>query len=112
MNEGNQLSLYRYTGEQLWKIDFKPKIVEGRHEDTGAGARTKTQALLFWASWRPNDQFEDKPATPRGGPKRKKGLPDELANAPAPAAAYRPKGAGGYGGSTNLVAAMMRQKSQ
>merc|ERR1719159_48390 len=53
MNEGNQLSVYRYTGEMLFKIDFKPQFVEARHEDTGAGARTKTQALLFAASWRP-----------------------------------------------------------
>lgn len=112
MNEGNQLSLYRYTGEMVWKIDFKPNVVAARHEDTGGGARTKTQALLFWASVRPM-KGEDQPASPRGGPKRKKGLPDENASAAPAAAAYRPKGAGGYsaaggGGSTNLVQAMMR----
>eukprot|EP00928_Gymnodinium_smaydae_P079747 TRINITY_DN63600_c0_g1_i1.p1 TRINITY_DN63600_c0_g1~~TRINITY_DN63600_c0_g1_i1.p1 ORF type:complete len:644 (+),score=187.66 TRINITY_DN63600_c0_g1_i1:161-2092(+) len=109
MNEGNQLSLYRYTGEHLYQILFKPKVVEARHEDTGAGARTKTQALLFGASWRPSAAYEDTPATPRGGPKRKKGLPDANENSGAAQTttqAYRPKGVGA--GGSSLVAAMMR----
>lgn len=114
MNEGNQLTVYRYTGEQLFKIEYKPSVVEARHEDTGAGARTKTQALLYATSWRPMPgTYEDKPATPRGGTtKRKKGLPETNASdASAGAgagAAYRPKGASGYGGGGSLVTAMMR----
>jgi len=112
MNEGNQLSVYRYTGELLFKIDYKPAVVEARHEDTGAGARTKTQALLFAASWRPMPEdagYVDKPATPRaaGAPKRKKGLPgvtENVSDGP-PVAAYRPKGGGG---GTSLISQMMR----
>eukprot|EP00927_Polykrikos_kofoidii_P055647 TRINITY_DN49860_c0_g1_i1.p1 TRINITY_DN49860_c0_g1~~TRINITY_DN49860_c0_g1_i1.p1 ORF type:complete len:654 (+),score=159.54 TRINITY_DN49860_c0_g1_i1:149-2110(+) len=118
MNEGNQLSVYRYSGELVFKIEFKPAVVQARHEDTGGGARTKTQALLFSASWRPccdPSKYEDKPATPRTGPKRKKGLPDstEAVATTTTTAAYRPKAAAGYGGAGaagggNLVAAMMR----
>mmetsp|Transcript_47528 Transcript_47528/g.133788 ORF Transcript_47528/g.133788 Transcript_47528/m.133788 type:complete len:642 (-) Transcript_47528:174-2099(-) len=115
MNEGNQLSMYRYTGELIFKIDYVPETVEARHEDTGAGARTKTQALLYAASWRPTSEersadFEDRPASPaRTGTKRVKGLPSATATAgPASsgAAAYRPRGAGTDAGGS--VAAMMR----
>jgi len=100
MNEGNQISIYRYTGERVLQIEYKPAIIEGRHEDTGAGARTKTQALLYATSWRPvadRNAYEDKPASPRPGAKRQKGLPDATAAAPSSnAPAYRPRGAGGY----------------
>lgn len=103
MNEGNQLSIYKYTGERLLQIEYKPSVIEGRHEDTGAGARTKTQALLFAASWRPT-AGEDRPATPRPGARKRRGLPEAVAAAPvASAPAYRPRGAGG-----GSVAAMMR----
>jgi len=110
MNEGNQISMYKYTGEHLFRIDYVPDVVDARHEDTGAGARTKTQALLYATSWRPagRGKFEDRAASPpKNGAKRKKGLPDiseEQKNAPV--AAYRPRGAGGDPGSS--VAAMMR----
>jgi len=108
MNEGNQLSIYRYTGEKTLRMDYVPAHVEARHEDTGAGARTKTQALLFQASWRPDGtkQYEDRPASPpRPGERRKKGLPDgSQAKAAAPAGgAYRPRGE-----ASGSVAAMMR----
>lgn len=112
MNEGNQITVFRYTGEQLFKIEYKPSVVAARHEDTGAGARTKTQAILFSASWRPRaGAYEDKPATPRGGPKRKKGLPEGDAvggnTTSSAGGAYRPKGAVG-GGGASLIQAMMR----
>jgi len=113
MNEGNQLSMYKYTGELVFKIDYVPDHIEGRHEDTGAGARTKTQALLYAASWRPvqpeRSTFEDRAASPpRSGTKRVKGLPAATAAAGAAASgpAYRPRGADGGGGG--MVAAMMR----
>lgn len=110
MNEGNQISLYRYTGELLFRLDFVPEVIEGRHEDTGAGARTKTQAWLFSASWRPGGsgtKWEDRPASPpRAGTKRPKGLTTgkEAASTGESKAAYRPRGAGGE----SSVAAMMR----
>jgi len=106
MNEGNQITIYTYSGQTVLHMDYKPENVAARHEDTGAGARTKTQALLFAASWRPMMAFQDRPATPRPGAKRKKGLPEDAA-APATSAsapAYRPRGDGG----SSLVAAMMR----
>mmetsp|Transcript_46171 Transcript_46171/g.133011 ORF Transcript_46171/g.133011 Transcript_46171/m.133011 type:complete len:643 (-) Transcript_46171:318-2246(-) len=114
MNEGNQLSMYKYTGELVFKIDYVPEFVEARHEDTGAGARTKTQALLYAASWRPTSEersknFEDRPASPpRAGIKRVKGLPSAAAAAgpTTTTAAYRPRGAGNDAGGS--VAAMMR----
>eukprot|EP00440_Ansanella_granifera_P063038 gb/GFBE01068356.1/.p1 GENE.gb/GFBE01068356.1/~~gb/GFBE01068356.1/.p1 ORF type:complete len:655 (+),score=191.77 gb/GFBE01068356.1/:1-1965(+) len=113
MNEGNQVVIYKYDGEQLCHIEFKPSVIEGRHEDTGAGARTKTQAFLFAARWRPggNDKHEDRAASPpRNGEKRPKGLPQASAPgtggyAAGASQAYRPRGAGGDSGS---VAAMMR----
>jgi len=123
MNEGNQISMYKYTGELLFKIDYVPDVIEGRHEDTGAGARTKTQALLYAASWRPctgggadgseASRWTDRPASPpRAGQRRRKGLPDagQGAGGAAPAAAYRPRGAlgEGGGGGGGSVAAMMR----
>merc|ERR1712039_656348 len=96
MNEGNQISIYQYTGEKLLDLPFKPEKVEARHEDTGAGARTKTQALLFRASWRPDGkkQYEDRAASPpkAGAPKRKKGLPDASSELKPVTAAYRPRG--------------------
>lgn len=103
MNEGNQLSVYKYNGDFPFQILFKPKVVEARHEDTGAGARTKTQAYLFWSSWRPMPgKFEDTPA-PAPGTKRKKGLPEQDTPATtAPDKAFRP------GGGGSLIAAMMR----
>eukprot|EP00434_Breviolum_minutum_P024498 symbB.v1.2.021637.t1/scaffold1882.1/size97200/6 len=112
MNEGNQITVYKYTGEPVLKMEFKPDYIEGRHEDTGAGARTKTQALLFAARWRPDGgkKHEDRAASPpRDGEKRVKGLP--VAAAPgtsfAPQSnAYRPRNADT--GSVNTVAAMMR----
>lgn len=110
MNEGNQISLYRYTGEMIFQIHYVPDHIEGRHEDTGAGARTKTQALLFAASWRPvpnSKEFEDRPASPpKAGTRRKKGLPEGPAggDGKAPVAAYRPRGAE----NLSTVAAMMR----
>jgi len=112
MNEGNQISIYRYTGELVCQIEYKPDQVEARHEDTGAGARTKTQALLFWSSWRPDTskKYEDRPATPpRAGVRRKKGLPDSTASVPQAnsAGAYRAGGAA-QAASGGLVAAMMR----
>lgn len=111
MNEGNQISVYRYTGEKILQIDYKPSRVAARHEDTGAGARTKTQALLFAASWRPRPPgvFEDQPESPRAHGRRSKGLPDSnnVAAASATAKAYRPGGYGG-GGTTGGIAAMMR----
>lgn len=66
MNEGNQISIYKYTGERMLKMEFKPDHVEGRHADTGGGARTKTQALLYTASWRPDGskKYEDRAASP------------------------------------------------
>lgn len=102
MNEGNQLSIWRYNGDMQLKMEYKlPRV---RHEDDGAGARTATQAYLYAASWRPYPgRFEDAPVTPRTGGKRPKGLPDEAASRPPPRAAYR---AGGEAGSS--VAAMMR----
>jgi len=110
MNEGNQISIYKYTGERKLKMEFKPDHVEGRHEDTGGGARTKTQALLFMASWRPDGskKHEDRAASPpRAGTRRKKGLEDtNQVAAKAAGAAYRPRGAIGEAGGS--VAAMMR----
>lgn len=107
MNEGNQLTIYRYNGGVQLHIDYKPFHVEGRHEDTGAGARTKTQAILFAASWRPMAGMGDEPVTPRTGPKKKKGLPaTDQAPAVKTSVAYRPKGQGGDAGGS--VAAMMR----
>mmetsp|Transcript_39929 Transcript_39929/g.72347 ORF Transcript_39929/g.72347 Transcript_39929/m.72347 type:complete len:647 (+) Transcript_39929:77-2017(+) len=111
MNEGNQISVYTYTGEQILKLEYKPEVVQARHEDTGAGARTKTQALLFASSWRPENlsekRFEDRAASPpRDGKKRPKGLPAAAEKLSAPTAAYRPKGA--EGGAYSSVAAMMR----
>lgn len=108
MNEGNQISLYKYTGEKVLKMDFVPDVVEGRHEDTGAGARTKTQALLFQSSWRPDGEkkYEDRAASPpRNGQKRKKGLPEgQAASGTLPSGmAYRPRGE-----ASGSVAAMMR----
>lgn len=94
----------------MLKMEFKPDHVEGRHADTGGGARTKTQALLYTASWRPDGskKYEDRAASPpRAGTRRKKGLEDTsqvTASAASGSGAYRPKGAMG-GGS---VAAMMR----
>lgn len=113
MNEGNQISIFKYTGELVLKLDYVPEVIEARHEDTGAGARTKTQALLFWSSWRPlcGGPWEDRPASPaRAGTKRVKGLPSGAAAAPpatGTGAAYRPGGMAG-GGAGGLVAAMMR----
>ncbi|CAK0875066.1 unnamed protein product [Prorocentrum cordatum] len=110
MNEGNQITIFRYTGETLIRIDYVPEKVEGRHEDTGAGARTKTQALLFAASWRPcPDTYKDTPATPRpaGAPKRKKGLPEGQTAEVKTTAAWAVKGPGASSGGS-LVAAMMR----
>merc|ERR1711920_743845 len=107
MNEGNQISIYQYTGEKLLDLPFNPDKVEGRHEDTGAGARTKTQALLFRASWRPDGkkQYEDRPSSPPpAGQKRKKGLPDDSAASKPTVEAYRPRGEAAGG----AVAAMMR----
>mmetsp|Transcript_63010 Transcript_63010/g.150103 ORF Transcript_63010/g.150103 Transcript_63010/m.150103 type:complete len:638 (+) Transcript_63010:78-1991(+) len=105
MNEGNQISIYQHTGEQLIQFLYKPEHIEGRHEDTGAGARTKTQAILYASGWRPGQEvnFEDRPATPRPGQKRKKGLPVEEKK-PVAAAAWKPRGESGG----SLVAAMMR----
>jgi len=112
MNEANQISIYKYSGDQLLKIDYKYDQVQARHEDTGGGARTKTQALLFAASWRPckdESKYSDRPETPREGvangkPKRKKGLPDESESKTA-VKAWQPKG--GYSAPSG-VAAMMR----
>eukprot|EP00931_Biecheleriopsis_adriatica_P001610 TRINITY_DN1019_c0_g1_i3.p1 TRINITY_DN1019_c0_g1~~TRINITY_DN1019_c0_g1_i3.p1 ORF type:complete len:646 (+),score=163.15 TRINITY_DN1019_c0_g1_i3:93-2030(+) len=110
MNEGNQVTLYTYSGDQLAHLAFKPDVVEGRHEDTGAGARTKTQAILFAARWRPfKNKYEDRPASPpRDGTKRTKGLstqgPATTGGYSGATGAYRPRGSDG-GGS---VAAMMR----
>uniref|UniRef100_A0A7S1S9P7 Eukaryotic translation initiation factor 2A n=1 Tax=Alexandrium catenella TaxID=2925 RepID=A0A7S1S9P7_ALECA len=107
MNEGNQMSIYRYTGERIIRLDYVPEHVEARHEDTGAGARTKTQALLYAVSWRPDKkQYEDRAASPpRPGNRRKKGLPDgsQAAASASAGPAYRPKGTAG-----GSVAAMMR----
>jgi len=109
MNEGNQISIYKYTGERLLHMDYKPDHVEGRHEDTGAGARTKTQALLMASSWRPDTErkYQDRAASPpRMGARRQKGLPDgaQASGGSLPAgAAYRPRGEAG-----GSVAAMMR----
>ncbi|CAK9007841.1 Eukaryotic translation initiation factor 2A (eIF-2A), partial [Durusdinium trenchii] len=89
MNEGNQITVYKYTGDPVLKMEFKPAVVEGRHEDTGAGARTKTQAFLFAARWRPDGtkKHEDRAASPpRDGEKRVKGLPTSA----APGTAYAP----------------------
>jgi len=112
MNEGNQITIYKYTGEPLLKIEFKPDFIEGRHEDTGAGARTKTQALLYAAKWRPDGKklHEDRPASPpRAGEKRAKGLPTAAAAGAAASFgssnAYRPRNAEG---GMSTVAAMMR----
>lgn len=111
MNEGNQITIYKYNGERLLHIPYVPDVIEGRHEDTGAGARTKTQALLYAASWRPDTpgKHEDRPASPaRAGTKRTKGLPTAAAAAAgAPTQAYRPRGAEG-GSGFSAVAAMMR----
>lgn len=110
MNEGNQISMFKYNGDLLFKIDFVPEVIEARHEDTGAGARTKTQALLYATSWRPSPgaKYEDRAASPPpAGTRRKKGLPEAAAAAAAAGApAYRPRGAGNDAGSS--VAAMMR----
>jgi len=105
MNEGNQISLYQHSGEMLIQLLYKPEIIEGRHEDTGAGARTKTQAVLYAAGWRPGQDvhYEDRPATPRPGQKRKKGLPVEEKK-PVTSQAWKPRGESGG----SLVAAMMR----
>lgn len=108
MNEGNQISIYKYTGERLLRMDYVPEFVEGRHVDTGAGARTKTQALLFQASWRPDGEskHQDRPASPpRNGVRRKKGLPDssQATTTTSSGMAYRPRGEAG-----GSVAAMMR----
>lgn len=114
MNEGNQISMYTYTGEHLFKIEYVPEVIEARHEDTGAGARTKTQALLYTASWRPvggNRKYESRAASPpRDGKKRLKALSvDSAPDGPkSTTGAYRPRGAGGGGGETNFVAAMMK----
>lgn len=111
MNEGNQVTIYKYTGEPVAKIEFKPDKIEARHEDTGAGARTKTQALLYAAKWRPDGKkaHEDRPASPpRDGEKRPKGLPTNAAaggTGPPAGGAYRPRNADGGAGT---VAAMMR----
>jgi len=114
MNEDNQISVYKYTGELLFKLEYVPEHIDGRHEDTGAGARTKTQALLYAASWRPfssgQDKYEDRAVSPPpSGQRRKKGLPEAQATAgpSSSGTAYRPPGAGG-GGAGNSVAAMMR----
>eukprot|EP00435_Cladocopium_sp_Y103_P073360 s105_g43.t1 len=111
MNEGNQITVYKYTGDPVLKMEFKPDFIEGRHEDTGAGARTKTQALLFAARWRPDgEKHQERAASPpRAGEKRVKGLP--VAAAPGTgytpqANAYRPRNA--ESGAVNTVAAMMR----
>jgi translation initiation factor 2A len=110
MNEGNQITIFRYTGETLIRIDYAPEKVEARHEDTGAGARTKTQALLYAASWRPDkDTYSDTPATPRpaGAAKRKKGLPEGQVAEVTATKAWAPRGPSGDSGGS-LVAAMMR----
>lgn len=113
MNEGNQVTIYKYNGEQLAHLAFKPDFVEARHEDTGAGARTKTQALLYAARWRPDGtkKHEDRPASPpRDGAKRTKGLstqgPATTGGYSGATGAYRPRGADSSGGGS--VAAMMR----
>lgn len=108
MNEGNQLSIYRYTGEKVLNLNYVPEVVEGRHQDTGAGARTKTQALLFRACWRPGQEvhYEDKPTTPRPGVKRTKGLPDDVKESKASSGKAWTSKSGGGGAS--LVAAIMR----
>ncbi|OLP74745.1 hypothetical protein AK812_SmicGene45635, partial [Symbiodinium microadriaticum] len=65
----------RVTRTRLQDEEFKPDKIEARHEDTGAGARTKTQALLYAAKWRPDGKkaHEDRPASPpRDGEKRPK----------------------------------------
>mmetsp|Transcript_56173 Transcript_56173/g.119589 ORF Transcript_56173/g.119589 Transcript_56173/m.119589 type:complete len:637 (+) Transcript_56173:170-2080(+) len=114
MNEGNQISMYKYTGELLFKIDYVPEVIEGRHEDTGAGARTKTQALLFAASWRPvggSRKYEDRAASPPKSGKRKKGLPEATA-VPSASGAGAYRAGGGAAGGMNLVAAMMRGEIQ
>merc|ERR1712217_370274 len=69
--------------------------------------RTKTQALLFRASWRPDGkkQYQDRPSSPPpAGQKRKKGLPDDSAASKPTVEAYRPRGEAAGG----AVAAMMR----
>jgi len=106
MNEGNQIAVYKYDGEQLCHIEFKPEHVEARHEDTGGGARTKTQALLFRSSWRPDGKkmYEDRAASPaKNGEKRPKGL--KIESVTGGGGGYRPRGAEGGHSS---VAAMMR----
>merc|ERR1712151_736206 len=106
MNEGNQITMFKYTGEKILDLPFKPDKVEGRHEDTGAGARTKTQALLYRAVWRPDGkkQYQDRAASPPpAGSKRKKGLPDDSDALKPVVAAYRPKGE-----ASGSVAAMLR----
>lgn len=112
MNEGNQITIYTYSGEKLLKLDYKPENIEGRHEDTGAGARTKTQALLYAAGWKPipAGKYEDKPASPRpaGSKPRKKGLPAGEAVKAGSGSAWKPRGAGGGDAGGSLVAAMMR----
>jgi len=110
MNEGNQVSIYKYSGERLLHMAFRPEKSEGRHVDTGTGARRKTEALLFSVTWRPCSYMcEDRPASPRSGMdtgKREKGLPEGEAAVPkTTTTAWRARN---DGGGTNLVNAMMR----
>lgn len=107
MNEDNQVSVYRYTGERILKQDFRPVA------DAGGGRKAADAgAMLFASSWRPDfgSKHKDRPLSPpKAGSKRPKGLPAEgpgtTSSGPKATAAYRPAAARGSGGS---VAAMMR----
>lgn len=106
MNEDNQASVFRYTGERIMKLEFRPDL------SPGAGGRKAADAaaMLFASSWRPgvNGKFADRDLTPpKAGAKRVKGLPSEGASkldSIGSTQAYRP--GGGRGGGS--VAAMMR----
>jgi len=108
MNEDNKIVIFSYTGEQVLKLDFRPSTQEG-----GGRKAADAGAMLYAASWRPDGRslYKDRPASPpRGGARRRKGLPSEGAGggatSTASAPAYRPKAAGAAGNGS--VAAMMR----
>lgn len=110
MNEDNQASVYRYTGERLLRIDFKPDA-----NSAAAGRKAADAgAMLFAAGWRPcaEGTHKDRPASPSRTGRRQKGFPTEgaggLASMPSKVAAYRPAGARGPGGGGGMVGAMMR----
>jgi len=106
MNEDNQISVWHsQTGELILKVDFKPEgALRTGGGSEGGRAAADSGAMLWAASWKPDNSgtFKDQEcdAAPKGT-KRVKGLP---ADSTASGGAYRPKGGAGF----NSISAMMR----